>query len=444
MWPSSRLDTEPSKEHIPDGAFFGSSELEGTISLETAIGNSYAVDQEALLAAWEQLSAVSDEAASLGRPDLLEFADNHSLLFAAIRTPIAVSIPLDVNINTLGLQDEASVVYTDSPVLPSDPSAMYDLVKRYYRQMHPKSSSEHGDDSECSSSGSDNSSRTKVFKWETIGIVYVTMSPLPHEVHIGVGLLPAFRGLGAGIKACAFAVQWAIETIAAHRVQARILTSSDRSRAQRLFTALGFTHEGIQRRAVPDATGAWVDVTCMGVVDTDWIVRRRLRAVPRNMWDELFARHQREREELLMWEESRGRLGLRRSGSTETVRGGLDPAPMIPEVLFEDELASECGASTSSTSESASTRSISPKPTEDEFDAHSDRSWSPPLSVPGTADSSDMDDPFSDTDWIVDILRSSKEPVPRPVSAASWSSFESIGSPSSATALTPGIFDMTM
>ncbi|EJF56858.1 acyl-CoA N-acyltransferase, partial [Dichomitus squalens LYAD-421 SS1] len=153
-----------------------------------------------------------------------------------------------------------------------------------------------------------------------IGIVYVTMSSVPHEVHIGVALLPTFRRQGAGMKACAFAVQWAVETIRAHRVQARILASADRSRAQRLFTAFGFAHEGIQRRAVPDAAGAWADVTHMGIVDTDWVVRRRLRAAPRNMWDELFERHQREREELLRWEGFRDSMGLRRTSSMETVR----------------------------------------------------------------------------------------------------------------------------
>ncbi|KAI1791150.1 hypothetical protein LXA43DRAFT_920768 [Ganoderma leucocontextum] len=438
------LDWEPT-ELVPDGAFIASPELEGAISLETAIGNPYVVDQEALLTAWEQLSAVSVEAAGLGRPELFEFADNHCLLFAAVRTPVRVEIPPGVELKTLGLSDDAAVVYMDSPISPSDPSAIYALVSRYYEQMHPTSTSSSDgveDDGQCSSPSSespppDNNNKKTVYKWETIGVVYVTMSCLPHEVHVGVGLLPTFRGKGAGMKACAFAVQWAIETISAHRVQARILISPSRSRAQRLFTALGFTHEGIQRRAVPDATGAWVDVTCMGVVDTDWIMRGRLRAVPRNLWDELFARHQREREELLRWEECQGRLGLglRRTSSMETVRGERDPALMVPEALSEDDSESECG--TPSMSSSASYRSLSPKPEESE--PAGERSWrSPSLSVPN-AENSDAEDAFSDTEWIMDILRSPEEPISRPVSAASWSSFESIGSGVSSASSTHGL-----
>ncbi|KAI0753165.1 hypothetical protein C8Q80DRAFT_1067940, partial [Daedaleopsis nitida] len=153
-----------------------------------------------------------------------------------------------------------------------------------------------------------------------VGIVYVTMSAIPREVHVGVALLPEHRGYGSAMTACAFAVQWAVETIQAHRVQARILSSPHRERAQRLFTALGFAHEGIQRRTVTDAAGEWADVTHMGVLDTDWVVRKRRRAAPRSMWDDLFERHQREREELLRWDEHRERMRLRRTNSMETVR----------------------------------------------------------------------------------------------------------------------------
>ncbi|RPD71960.1 acyl-CoA N-acyltransferase, partial [Lentinus tigrinus ALCF2SS1-7] len=151
-----------------------------------------------------------------------------------------------------------------------------------------------------------------------IGVVYVTMSSFPREVHVGISVLPPYRGRGYGMQACALAVQWAIETIDVHRVQARIMSSPERESAQRLFTALGFAHEGIQRGAVTDAGGAWADITHMGIVDVDWIVRKRRRAAPRNLWDELFERHQREREELLRWEAGVPRI--RKTSSMETVR----------------------------------------------------------------------------------------------------------------------------
>ncbi|RDX49340.1 acyl-CoA N-acyltransferase, partial [Lentinus brumalis] len=153
-----------------------------------------------------------------------------------------------------------------------------------------------------------------------IGVVYVTMSSIPREVYVGVFILPPYRSRGCGMRACALAVQWAIETIDAHRVQARIMSSPSRESAQRLFTALGFAHEGIQRRAVCDAAGAWADITHMGIVDVDWVVRKRRRAAPRNLWDELFERHQREREELLRWEANESSMRIRRTSSMETVR----------------------------------------------------------------------------------------------------------------------------
>ena len=451
MLPSSfDLDSEPT-ELVLDGAFLGSPELEGTISLETAIGNPYVVDQEALLTVWSHLSAVSVEAACLGRPDLFEFADNNSLLlFAAIRTPVRITLPPDMKLKTLGLPDDAEVVSMDSPIAPSDPTAIYDLVDRYHKQLHPPPTPSPDNDQSTASSSSDPppySPEVVVLKWETIGIVYLTQSLLPSEVYIGVGLLPTFRGKGMGIKACAFAAQWAIETIAAHRVQARILASPDRSRAQRLFTALGFTHEGTQRRAAPDAGGAWTDVTCMGVVDLDWIMRRRLRAVPRNMWDEMFSRHQREREELLRWEETQGQAGngMRRTSSMETVRDGKSLALVVPEVLSEGDSGRECGtpSTSSSSGSSASRRSPSPMPVESA--PATQHRWRSPLVALGE-ENGDSDDPFSDTEWITDILRASEDPVPRPSSAASWSSFESIASSASVsgTSLTEGMSGMVM
>ena len=437
-------------EDIPEGAFIGSKQLEGKVVLETAIDNSVLVDQEPLLAVWAQLSAVSVEAALVGRPDILDFANSHCLLFAAIRTPVTVVLPASADLASLGLPDHAAVVWTDSPILPSDASAIYASVDAYYEQTHPEPRPPLGDAEQNAQSSSSPSSdgalpmtrrHKAVFEWKTIGIVYVTMSPIPHEVHIGVALLPAFRRQGAGMKACAFAVQWALETIRAHRVQARILTSPDRSRAQRLFTALGFAHEGIQRRAVTDAAGAWADVTHMGIVDTDWLVRRRLRAAPRNMWDELFERHQREREELLRWEESRGKL--RRTSSMETVRGEPDSKFDVPEALSGDESDAQYRSASPAPSTSSSIASQRPvQPKGEESESPEEHSWGSPLSVP----QSDGDDPFSDSEWVIssprsDISRSSGDPISRPLSAASWSSFESIGSGVSSTSSTRGIVE---
>jgi hypothetical protein len=64
----------------------------------------------------------------------------------------------------------------------------------------------------------------------------------------------------------------------------------------------------------------WKDVTYMSILDTDWLMRnfRVYRSAPKSLWDALFARHQREREELLRWE---AKASLKRTSSMVTIRG---------------------------------------------------------------------------------------------------------------------------
>lgn len=88
------------------------------------------------------------------------------------------------------------------------------------------------------------------------------------------------------------------------------------------------------------------DVTYLGLLATDWILRRiplsgdlssasstsgalpahRFSVAPTSLWEEMFARHQREREELLRWEESNDSAGnrrLKRYASNETIKEGV-------------------------------------------------------------------------------------------------------------------------
>lgn len=66
------------------------------------------------------------------------------------------------------------------------------------------------------------------------------------------------------------------------------------------------------------------DVTYLGLLATDYLMRgygnRTWGAAPKSMWDELFARHQREREELLRWEERHSTTKLKRYASTDTIK----------------------------------------------------------------------------------------------------------------------------
>jgi hypothetical protein len=89
-----------------------------------------------------------------------------------------------------------------------------------------------------------------------------------------------------------------------------------------LISASGFIREGIGRRSIycpnEGVRGAWKDVTYLALLDTEWFVRSYLNLAPKNIWDEMFARHGRECEELLRWDDREQRL--KRTSSAETVR----------------------------------------------------------------------------------------------------------------------------
>ena len=69
----------------------------------------------------------------------------------------------------------------------------------------------------------------------------------------------------------------------------------------------------------------WKDTTYLAMLDTDWFVRSYFKPAPKTLWDEMFSRHQKEREDLLRWEHDSGKL--KRQASAETVR--LESAPSI-------------------------------------------------------------------------------------------------------------------
>ena len=82
----------------------------------------------------------------------------------------------------------------------------------------------------------------------------------------------------------------------------------------------GFGHEGIKRRSMfSTSDGTWKDVTYFAMLDTEWSMRAYIEPAPKSLWEELFARHERERQELLEWESSKD-AKLARSPSLETIR----------------------------------------------------------------------------------------------------------------------------
>jgi hypothetical protein len=89
-----------------------------------------------------------------------------------------------------------------------------------------------------------------------------------------------------------------------------------------IFLDSGFVHEGIRRRSIYVSNdGSWKDVTYFALLDTEWAMRAFIKPAPKNLWEEMFARHEKEREELLRWEEAKM---LKRTISVDTIRGGAD------------------------------------------------------------------------------------------------------------------------
>jgi len=117
-------------------------------------------------------------------------------------------------------------------------------------------------------------------------------------------------------------LELAFDKLGAHRVQARVVHSSfypaKTVRAIRLLIHLGFTHEGVRRRAALHPNEKqWADVSVLAMVELDWVIRARVPPAKGTLWDEMFIRQQREREVLLKLEGSRE---LKRTRSMETVR----------------------------------------------------------------------------------------------------------------------------
>lgn len=64
-----------------------------------------------------------------------------------------------------------------------------------------------------------------------------------------------------------------------------------------------FTHEGTRRKTFfSPLMQEWKDVTYAALLDTDWTVRDSMAVAPPTLWDEMFARQEKERTALLHWQ----------------------------------------------------------------------------------------------------------------------------------------------
>ncbi|KAG7097594.1 hypothetical protein E1B28_004930 [Marasmius oreades] len=165
-----------------------------------------------------------------------------------------------------------------------------------------------------------------------IGFVYLTRSQseaglldalgMAGELNIGIILRKADRGKGYARATVIQVLKDVFEKRSdCHRIQALVQQSEEKQRVTNLYTQLQFGHEGTRRRSI-FSFGEWKDITCLAILNTDWAMRGYFSPAPRTLWDEMFLRHERERDDLLRWEERRliGRGLLQRSASMETVK----------------------------------------------------------------------------------------------------------------------------
>ncbi|KAF7980289.1 hypothetical protein HWV62_39061 [Athelia sp. TMB] len=189
---------------------------------------------------------------------------------------------------------------------------------------------------------------------QPIGLIYLTLaahSGAPAgEAQVGLVLAESARGKGWGTQALDCVLRWAVEDAGVHRISASVVNSSEGDKdingnvvgdrevggdggwaGLRLFTRVGFSVEGVRRRAVY-VRGGWRDVRSLAMLATEWVMRPHPAVIKAaegesggaaSLWEEMFSRHTRERDELLQWEEIREReqrKAKKRSSSVETLK----------------------------------------------------------------------------------------------------------------------------
>ncbi|KAK0482248.1 hypothetical protein IW261DRAFT_1025507 [Armillaria novae-zelandiae] len=176
---------------------------------------------------------------------------------------------------------------------------------------------------------------------EPLGLIYLFSTPhhpsleVVGEVRLGIILHEKYRGYGYAQQAVQLVVEYAFEELNCHRIQATLLQTPLKAHALKLFTRERFGHEGTRRGAFfSPLEHEWKDTTTMAMLDVEWVIRSSLRGAPPTLWDEMFLRHERERDILLRWEQSgieEERRLLRRTSSMETIRYQTSPSSSDPK-----------------------------------------------------------------------------------------------------------------
>lgn len=278
---------------------------------------------------WEEFSSYSVEAISSSHAGVYDFAEQTCMYFAVIKRFVKVPKPRD----TSGGDGEENA-YASASEDETDlwVPTTYDGSEYHTYESHSGSGKEF------------------LVREDTIGVIYLTSDQLPGCVNMGCCILPNLRGRGYGTQAVRLVLGWAFDELGCHRIQVRIADGdpSRRNASIRLLLSQGFFSEGHSRRALfcpPQSHeersggngGEYRDVLTYAMLDTDWVLQKHLVCIPVSLvkvrWEELFRRHEREREEMLTFEEHQerkargereaGKRPLKRSVSTETIKDAV-------------------------------------------------------------------------------------------------------------------------
>ncbi|KAI0071685.1 acyl-CoA N-acyltransferase, partial [Panus rudis PR-1116 ss-1] len=141
-----------------------------------------------------------------------------------------------------------------------------------------------------------------------LGFIYLTPAAFPGSLNLGVIVSPNYRRQGYATQAIRLVLNFAFHELNCHRVEVRIADNNKRHRSStvRLFASIGFEREAYSRCALFEPSGEWRDVITMSMLDTSWAYFSRAPVLSiveiRRRWDDMFSRHDSERDELLALE----------------------------------------------------------------------------------------------------------------------------------------------
>ena len=116
-------------------------------------------------------------------------------------------------------------------------------------------------------------------------------------------------------------LDWAFEEVGFHRVHTALLEGRRKIPLMKLFSHVGFSHEGTRRKAQVGPDAVYKDATYMGMVDMDWRIWAMHTSTPRT---QLFDRQQGGREDILADDGDDEDRFLGRKAGTETLRANID------------------------------------------------------------------------------------------------------------------------